>query len=80
MAGAATAQDPQPYRRPGDERLPLPELGAPPEPRFELPPVPVDPSEPGRSDPDGVRVFVRRVDVAGSTIFPAELIAAWTAP
>jgi hemolysin activation/secretion protein len=40
----------------------------------------VDPSEPGRSDPDGVRVFVRRVDVAGSTIFPAELIAAWTAP
>jgi hemolysin activation/secretion protein len=77
---SASAQDPGPYRRPGDERLELPELVEPQKPAFELPPAPAPLPEADRLDPAQERIVVQHFAVEGSTVFSPEQIAALTVP
>jgi hemolysin activation/secretion protein len=80
LAAPAFAQDIAPYRRPGDERIPLPEPAAPEQPEFELPPAPSAPAGPGELNPALERFVVRHFAVEGSTVFSPEQIAELTAP
>ena len=67
---------------PRDRLPPLPQLEdrpPPPPPRPLLPPVPPPPAEERQPLPS-IRVFVRDIQVTGSTVFSAEELAQVTAP
>jgi len=65
--------------RPGDERppLPAPQPEVPAPPPLELPPLPEAPPEPLAA---GLRVYVARFEITGSTVFSNEELAAAVAP
>ena len=79
VPGVARAQGFSPEaKRPGDERIELPELEkAPKRPEFQLPEAPR--SEPGELSA-APTIFVQRIEVEGATALGAERIAALTAP
>ena len=75
--GPALAQQ---IERPGDRRKPLPEFAPEPaQPEFVLPPVAPPPKERVRPPP-GLRIFVRRFELTGNTVFSVAELRQLTAP
>lgn len=86
LAGAAAAQPVAPpaevpglleERRPGEERLPLPEFERPED---VLPPLRPLPPEERPGPAVGVRVFVRDIELTGNTVFSDAELGEVTAP